>query len=468
MNKSICAFTMLLLFAVLSCTPTQETTDTTINGHVYYLDQNFQAQPVSNALVYAKEMYAQTNTDSAGAYRLTLSPNEDEMKLTLVASKVGYDLSEVQLLVSKGQTVQAPDISLKREQPDTIINPVDTATVSGPAAHISVDGSHKTHVYIQGSGLQETALINFLITDAQGIPIDDNHQVNVHFTILNGPDGGEYLYPESMNSNKGRVYTILNTGTVAGVIQIEASADVNGKTIRALPIRMSIYGGLPDKEHFSLVASRVNIAGRVHYGILDKVTAYVGDKYSNPVAPGTAVYFTSDYGIIEGSAVTDEMGRASLNFMSASPLPPNPIQNPFAHIYATTYSDTLGRKEIQSETQVLLSDRTASIVITPATFTYTVENRAIAFNYTVSDIYGYPIIGESSIQVNATDGSLYGDVSVRMPDTQISGSGTTEFGFVWAPGDSLKAPQVYINVVVSTPEDGNGYQSASVVGVKTD
>ncbi len=468
MNKSIYTFTMLALFALMSCTTTQETTDTTVNGHVYYLDQNFQAQPISDALVYAKEIYAQTTTDSLGAYSLPIAPDDEETNLTLVASKVGYDLAEVQLLVLKGQAVQAPDISLRRQQPDTVINPVDTATVSGPAAHISVDGSHRTHVYIQGSGMQETALINFLITDAQGIPIDDNHQVNVHFTILNGPGGGEYLYPESMDSNKGRVYTILNTGTVAGVIQIEASADVNGNTIRALPIRMSIYGGLPDEEHFSLVASRANIAGRVHYGILDKVTAYVGDKYSNPVAPGTAVYFSSDYGIVEGSAVTDEMGRATLNFMSASPLPPNPVQNPFAHIYATTYSDTLGTKEIQTGTQVLLSARTAPIVITPTTFTYTVENKAIAFNYTVSDIYGYPIIGESSIQVNATDGSLYGDISIRMPDTQISGAGTTEFGFVWAPGDSLKAPQVYINVVVSTPEDGNGYQSASVVGVKTD
>lgn len=462
------AFALLALFSFISCTQTQDATDTIINGHVYYLDENYQAQPVSDALVYAKEMYAQTKTESDGSYSLTITPDNEEMQLTLIASKVGYDLSEVQLLIPKGQTIQAPDISLKRQQQDTIISPIDTATVSGPAAHLTVDGSHQSHVYIQGSGLEETALINFILTDAQGIPIDDDHQVTVHFSILNGPDGGEYLYPESMESNNGRVYTILNTGSVSGVVQIQASVDVDGKIIRALPIRMSIYGGLPDEEHFSLVANRVNIAGRVHYGILDKVTAYVGDKYSNPVAPGTAVYFSSDYGIVEGSALTDELGRATLNFMSASPLPPNPLQNPFAHIYATTYSDTLGTKEIQSQTQVLLSARTAPISITPTTFTYTVENKAIAFNYTVSDIYGYPIVGESSIQVNATDGSLYGDVSVRMPDTQISGLGTTEFGFVWAPGDSLKAPQVYINVVVSTPVDGNGYQSASVVGVKTD
>ncbi len=466
MSKLLYLFVLILSVILVSCDTTQEIMETTVSGHVYYLDENYTAQPIAGALVYAKELYAQANTDENGAYKLTIEPDADEMNITLVASKVGYTMSETKLLVPKGQSVQAPDISLNRQQPDTVISPIDTATVSGPAAHVTVDGDHDTHLYIRSSGLPETAIINFIVTDAQGIPVDDDHQVTLHFSILNGPNGGEYLFPETMETSNGKAYTILNTGTVAGAVQIEATTDVNGTTIRALPVRMAIYGGLPDESHFSVVANRANIAGRVHYGLLDEITAYVGDKYSNPVAPGTAVYFYSDYGIVEGSAVTDNLGRATLNFMSSAPLPPDPVQNPFARIYARTYSDTLGVKTIEANTRVLLSDLTAPIQITPSTFTYTDTNTTVAFDYTVSDIWGYPIVGESSIQVDATDGTVYGDASVRMQDTQISDPGTTDFNFVWSSGDSLEAPQVYITITVTTPTDGNGYRSASVVGVK--
>ena len=47
---------------------------------------------------------------------------------------------------------------------------------------------------------------------------------------------------------------------------------------------------------------------------------YVGDKYSNPVRPGTSVYFETTHGIIEGSDLTDSLGRATVTlFNSAFP-----------------------------------------------------------------------------------------------------------------------------------------------------
>ncbi len=454
---------------VLSCTTSANKNTAILKGNVYYLDNNKTPQPVEGALVVAREYYLQTKTDAQGAYTLEIDPQDptiETFEVKLQASKVGFSASEIVVAAKVGNTTIVPDITLNRIIPDTVINPTDTMRTSGPATHITIYQQSTDHIYIQGSGLQETAVINFVVTDSKGIPVDKNHRVKVHFNILNGPNGGEYLFPDTMTTNQGYVYTVLNSGIIAGPVQIQAEAQVEGKTIRSTPIRFAIHGGLPDPEHFSVVVARRNIAGRAHYGILDKVTAYVGDKYSNPVAPGTVVYFASDYCIVEGSAVTNERGEAVVNFLSASPLPPDPLNNPFATITAYTYSDTLGQKQISTFTKLLLTDVVAPIEIAPSTFVYSDTNNPVQFTYKVHDIWGYPLVADTRVTVEATDGKLYGDVQIDLRDTQFAGPGTTDFSFSWAPGDSLKAPQVYITIKVDSPPEGNGYISRTIVGTK--
>jgi len=457
----------MLAIALVSCETTQDANDTTLTGKVYYIDNNYNPVPVEGSLVYAQSFYGQTTTDATGAYSLLFETELDELEVRLVASKAGFNSGEVSIFAKKGEEVFVPDITLVRQQVDTTIIPIDTVSTSGDGAHIEVYSKPVSHIYIHTSGLKETSTLTFLVTDAQGKPVDDEHKVDVEFSILNGPDGGEYIFPESMETQDGYVYTTLNSGVLAGVVQVEAKFTVDSETIRALPIRVAIYGGLPDEEHFSVALEKVNIAGRVHSGLLDKVTAFVGDKFSNPVAPGTAVYFYSDYGIVDGSAVTDGMGRATVEFMSAAPIPPQPLINPFANIKAQTYTDTLRQKTIETDVNLLLTGVTDNIQIAPTSFTYTEQNTPVQFNYVVQDVYGYPLVGETQIQVSATDGALYGDVSIRMVDTQVSGPGSTDFSFAWAPGDSLEAPQVYITITVNPPADGNGYRSTSVSGTKT-
>lgn len=466
--KLILSLISLIFILLVSCEVNQESTETILEGKVYYLDDNSIYVPVQDATVYSKSTFAQAKTGANGGYQLIFEELEsEEMKIDVVASKVGFDAAEASVFAKQGETILVPDMTLIKQGSDTTVSPIDTVSSSGDAAHIEVSGKPKSHIYIHTSGLSETAAINFLVTDSRGIPVDDNHVVSVEFSILNGPDGGEYLFPESMDTQKGYVYTVLNSGTLAGTVQLEAKLEVDGKTIRTIPIRVAIFGGLPDAEHFSLALERVNIAGMVHYGLLDNVTAFVGDKFSNPVAPGTAVYFYTDYGIVFGSATTDYMGRATVEFMSAQPLPPDPSTNPFVNITAQTHTDLLVQNTIETNAHLLLSSATAPIQVTPTGFTYNDTNTPLKFDYIVQDRYGYPLVGDTQILVDATDGSLYGDVSVRLMDTQSSGPGRTEFSFSWAPGDSLEAPQVFISITVDPPSDGNGYQSTSVSGSKT-
>jgi len=467
LNKYISIFIIIVIGTFLfTCAEDTNVRDLAIlKGKVYFVENSSSPQPLAGATVSVKSHFAQSQTNSNGAYELNidLSSEEGSVEVELEVTKAGYETKTTSVTAQKGETTLVPDFTLLQIYSDTTVL---GDTISGDAAHISVDGSHSSHIYVQSSGLQETAKINFVVTDDEGRLVDSTHSVLVHFRILNGPNGGEYLEPDSMRTTNGQVYTVLNSGTIAGPVQLNVYAEVNGQTIKALPIRIAIYGGLPDQDHFSLAVDRLNIAGRVHFGIIDNITAFVGDKFSNPVAPGTIVYFSTDYCIVEGAAVTDELGQATVRFESAGPLPPNPIDSTFAHITAWTFEDTVLKSTINAKTRILLSDVTAPVQISPTSFTYTAVNNPVAFNYVVQDIWGNPLVGNTNIKVNSTAGSLYGDVNINLVDTQFPGPGSTDFQFFWAPGDSLKDPQVFISITVDPPPDGNGYRSVGISGTR--
>lgn len=477
MNKKIFKFwflfLLLIFILVVACSDsTKSDRDVAVlKGAVYQIDAQNNVLPLEGALVNVTEVFAQTTTGSNGKYTLnvTLDGNVESEQVTLEASKAGFESAKVKVLAQKGETITVPDITLSSLVNDTTINDTtgtDTTQASGEAAHIEIYGNHSSHIYVLGSGLTETAQIRFVVRDALGRPVDTAHKVLVRFSILEGPNGGEYLYPDTMTTINGFVSTVLNSGTVAGPVKIEARAEVNGTTISTTPIRIAIYGGLPDAAHFSVAANVLNIAGLLYSGLIDRVTAFVGDKYSNPVAPGTVVYFSSDYGIVEGAAVTDEMGRAYVDFMTAAPFPPNPADSSFVHVKAWTFNDVNSEETIEARARILLTDQTAPISVSPTTFQYTDANQPVSFTYAVSDVWGNPLVEDSRIEVSATDGTLYGDTDILLPDTQVGGPGITQFGFTWTPGDSLDAPQVFINIKVTTPTNGNGYRSATIEGTK--
>jgi len=469
--KRIAIISILLSLAIcISCnknTSSSEENLVRFKGAVYNIGENNLPSPLGNVLVTARGYYKQTLTNAQGEYELgvELPETEETASLRLEFTKIGYNLTENTVEGKKGQLTYVPDIMMTKVDDDSL-EPSPPGGESGNGAHIELYGSHASHVYVKGSGLKESAMIQFVVTDAEGRRVDEEHKVKVYFSIFNGPGGGEYLHPDTMTTRDGFSYTVLNSGIISGAVQIEAQFEVGGILYRSLPIPLSIFGGLPDDNHFSVALELVNIAGHVHFGIIDRVTAFVGDKYSNPVAPGTAVYFSTEYGIIDGSAITDDMGRASVRYMSAQPLPPQPQLNSFSEIKATTYGDIDQTEHLNTFSFLLLSGPTAPIIVSPTSFTYTDLNEPVSFDYSVSDIWGNPIVAGSQIDISATDGNVYGDVDIDLLDTQGRGRGYTQFQFAWAPGDSLEATQVYINIKVTTPENGNGYQSVGIFGTK--
>ncbi len=142
-------------------------------------------------------------------------------------------------------------------------------------------------------------------------------QYMVNFKFGSSPSGGEYLYPASVESNAlGRASVTLNTGTIAGVAQVIAEFTVNKIKVRSKPVLIAIHGGFPDPGHFAVAAPKLNYP---EYGIIGfeiPFTAFVGDKYTNPVRQGTSVYFEATSGIIEGSNLTDDLGRSTVTLLT--------------------------------------------------------------------------------------------------------------------------------------------------------
>ncbi len=192
---------------------------------------------------------------------------------------------------------------------------------------------------IQGSSNPQSATLTFVVKDNLGNLVNNQ---NVDFTLGNTRlGGGESLSSAMQNCGSnignqtitacattlnGQVKAVLLSGRVAGVVDVVAT--VRSANISTLA-RVSIAGGVPDARHLGLAAQYLNIAGGVHFGLQDLITAYVGDRFGNIVTDGTVVNFISEGGTI-GTSVgsgafssTTTLGQATAILQSAAPTTPD-------------------------------------------------------------------------------------------------------------------------------------------------
>ncbi len=449
---SIFLFSLILMGckkkAVEPEVPQQKTV--TLNGRVFEL---VTGSPIDSAVVKVTGITPQiiTYTDSMGRYIVSFEV-EAEANLSVIAFKEGYEPDTVDVLAIPGRTVNVPSLFLKRTVPET--------PTSGEAASIVLVSQTAKSIGVKGSGSVETAQMIFEVQDSSGKPVDLAHSVEVSFRIGSGPGGGEFIYPPKARTDaKGRVTANIVSGTKAGVVQIVAEANVGDKTIRSLPVVIVIHGGLPDSAHFSIAPEKLNFPGYNVFGLRNRITAYVGDKYGNPVKPGTAVYFTTTGGIIEGSALTNDQGQGSVNLISAEPRPIHPVLGPgYAVITATTADEN--QRMIKAETIVLFSG-IPQITIEPTTFDIPNLGSQV-FSYTVSDQNGNPLAGGTTIRVtiDGKDIRALGDLDITLPDTRDRSWTRFSFAIQDTTSEVVERP-VLIRISTSGP---NGSATINISG----
>jgi len=310
--------------------------------------------PIKDVLIRSSSFVETALTDENGAYSLNVQlPDSIARVISLSFSKSGFfDFTAGSIVIQNGKRANVADAVLTNSGGGT-------SGSSGPASNVVLTNIQTSNIFVKGSGANETSDVTFEVRDVNGIPVNLDHQVKVCFQIKGGPNGGEFVAPDTaLTNSNGRVFTTVNSGTIAGALQIVA--EVAGTLIESAPVPISIHGGLPDISHFSVVSRDLNFAGYNLFGLINPITAFVGDKYSNPVPPGTSVQFRSTGGIIEGSTVTNPLGIAAVSLISAAPQPQGvpgagfPFDQPgFALITAQTVDEN--QNAITKSTIVLFS-----------------------------------------------------------------------------------------------------------------
>lgn len=457
-----------LLFAVFAagCDSTDESGLATFNGQVVDSD----GDPIADATVFAEDYGVSAETNAQGAYSFSIEVDSSRQQINLSIFATDYIETDRTVLAFVDQDTRIPDIELQRRggtnggsnggnngggnngggngEPGGIDGGADEP--SGPAASITLVGRSSQAIGVQSAGADETATLTFIVLDAFGNPIDSEHAVDVTFTIANGPGEGEFLAPATKSTDgSGQVQTTISSGTKSGTVQVFATAtNEEGTVITSYPVVITITGGLPDQMHFSVVSERRNFAGYDFFGDINPVTAFVGDIYGNPVQPGTAVYFTTDGGIVEGSGTTDDLGRARVELVSAAPQPSGSFEcidesgTPYMRAsegYAIVEALTSNRvqDDILTTTTVLFSGETQ---ITFTDVDADPDNGDLGnYGFRVSDRFGNPLEEGTTISVTA-DGvnvEAVGDEQVTLGDHLCPGDGRTDFLISVVQGDEV-------------------------------
>ncbi len=452
----LCLFSFVILIAFLfqSCgevfdkpggVETEETV--TISGLV--LDAS-SSQPIKNAFVEItspSENQKSTTTDSTGAYSFTLQ-TIISTQVSIKASKQDFETVTKTITVTPGGDFTGVDLAL----PST---DGDNGGVGGDpkgAAAIVLTNAPLQAINIAETGDIVSAPFTFVVQDSAGRALDAESSVEVQFKIVSGPGGGESLVPAVATTDaQGKVTTTLFSGNKAGPVKIQASVERPeiGLTIVSSPVLIAIHGGFPDAEHFSISANKFNFEGYDINNRRNTITVVLGDKFSNPVKPGTVVYFETTGGIIQGSATTDEDGIASVELISGDPRP----SNGKATITATTVNGNNVR--ISKDIEIIFSTSHANIS-GPASFNIASQGGSTTIEYTVIDENGNPMAAGTTIKIEAGGGiELTGDASFILGDFRTAGPNKTEFTVTIHDADpesrNANPADTTIKIIVTTP-----------------
>lgn len=459
---------LVSLFLIYSSCQSTTSNEVSISGVV--IDSN-NGNPIESAIVSITSPQELSTlvviTSSNGAFQFDQLSVDNIAEVIIQVRKTGYSSVSQTISVSAGLDIILENpIGISQEN---ITGGGNNGGVSGSstgAAVIILDGITEETINIKETGGIVNTSFSFIVQDSAGRNLDLDNSTEVTFSILNGPGGDEGITPITANTNSsGKVTSNLFSGNKSGVVQIQAQIvrnDLNPPlTIKSRPIGITIHGGFPDENHFSIAANKYNFEGYSINGQTNSLTVILGDKYSNPVKPGTAVYFRTTGGIIEGSASgnTNNTGFVSVNLISGDPRPSDnttvdgiPFPRPgLATLTAQTVDGD--NQIIEKSVNVVFSTSGALISASPTTFDLQ-SGGGETFTYTVTDLNGNPMAAGTSINVDAGEGmEVTGDNQVTVGNHIFPGIGSTEFTFSIRDIDteSNDEADLSINITVTTP-----------------
>jgi hypothetical protein len=417
--------------------------------------------PVQGVTVLAGSTTTSSDADGKFVLRFTV---DSLATVTMVLSKSGYRDTSIVTQLRSGD-VQTVQIRLQSSKP--------VGGGSGLAQTIAFLGATPEEISVYGVGGTETTILAYEVRDSLGLSIDAAHAVNLSFSIVNGPQGGEYVSPAVVTTNAGgQAYTTVNAGTRSGVAQVVATATVGARTITTSPVRVTINGGFPVQSHFTIAATHYNFAALDWVNRQLEISVLVGDMYSNPVAPKTAVYFRSSAGVVQPSVFTDANGQGGVTLFSGNPYPfapfgaPSPLDTAYHHVVAKTVGQN--GVTVTDSILVLWSGRSLIRNVNPAGFTIA-NGGSQLFTFSACDRFHHPLSPGTVITVlalvppppdpnspvNQAQLSFGVNGRITMEDAIFRGPGTTDFSFQLSDG-SVNVDQPTTVTITIEVEGPNG------------
>ena len=314
-----------------------------------------------------------------------------------------------------------------------VITPGGSAK-SGYISSLTLASIDNSEISVRGTGAAEISRLVFQARDSIGNAVDVLKRAYVTFSILpvggllmpDGTPGGEFLFSAGDSTDVGgQVSTTLNAGTAAGVVQVVARANQFGRVITSSPVRVTIAGGLPDAAHFTALLTPQNMPGWTNDLVaVGAVAVQVGDKFGNPVQPGTALYFTTSGGLVTASGKTDGAGHASATLYGGLPYPIDNGTPGVGHITIQTIGE--GGAPIVKTIPFLFSG--APTITFPAygsgTLPAIADGSFIDIDYYLRDANGNPLSAGNTATVTLTGAgasalSMSLNSSVTTTDTKL-------------------------------------------------
>lgn len=407
-------------------------------------------------------------TDSSGQFSFEMEIKET-INIELEVTKQGYENVTTQFKLTPEAGIEDLSIVLptKRSGGDGSDDEGNdeeggesVGGKSGGAAALILTNLSSNTINIAETGGTVNTAFTFEVQDSAGRVVDT--PVDVSFSIIRGPQGGESITPlqatTGINNSEGKVTSNLFSGDSSGTVRIEALIErpEHNLIIRSSPVLISIASGFPVAERFNIAPDVQNFDG---YGInkeshTNLITASVGDMKGNPVKEGTAVYFSaSNGGLVNGSAATNANGYATVNLSANGSRPSGHPRGPgFVDIVAQTIDKD--NKYIEKTSTLLLTTPRADISVSPSTLSVT-NGGSQTFDVTITDENGYPMAANTAISVEVGEGlTASGDiVDLELGDYFEPGEGTTNFTVTISDSDSEETVDTEgsFTITVETP-----------------
>jgi hypothetical protein len=360
--------------------------------------------PLAGVTISAQSLSSGTQAATTGAdgkYSFTFTIDSTS-SVAIVFRLSGYRDTSIVVPLRSSSISQLNVAMVRRSQ-------ISGGGGSGIAQTIAFVTAAPPEIRVKGVGQIETSTLTWEVRDSLGLPVDASHSILLTFTISNGPGGGEFLSPAFVTTNSnGQAIMTLGSGTRAGVVQVTATGTVAAGTVTTAPVRIVIDAGFPDQTHFTFGAPIYNLPILDTYGVHNPVNVIVGDKWSNPVPPNTAVYFSTTAGVIQPKVFTDVNGQGTADLISGNPPPlgahaapvngGRPSGDGYQYINAKTVG--LTGATVTDSILVLWSGQAIISNFLPTTFNI-LNGGSQSFSFNVSDELGHPLAAGTTISVIA-------------------------------------------------------------------